>query len=133
MVEPHLELNVEISPSPSSTAWSLIDAFDLNEASDHLRVNPVDEGVSNSGCIHTTSEGLVAASQAESTANRADGGFGEGRPVDVQDSSTPPSFGRNVSKAPLAHTLPSPGKSVIGAIGSSRVTVASVGVRVALL
>lgn len=74
MIKSLLELNIEMSPSPSSTARSLIEAFDLDEASDPLQVDHDDEGAYDSGRVPSAGESPVATAQA---------GSREGRPMGV--------------------------------------------------
>lgn len=65
VVEPPLKLKVEMSLSPSSTARSMVEAFDSKGNSGHFKVNlgPADECIFDLGCIATGCEGLPATVQ----------------------------------------------------------------------
>lgn len=96
-----------MSLSPSSTSQSLVEAFDPEGASGHLKADlvPVDECVFDLGCIAATCEDSPAAVQTGLKAVEDVDGSGEGRLRDERGLSSPPCPGSSSNALTSPFTL----------------------------
>lgn len=120
ILEPRMELNVEMSPSLSSTARSLVEAFDLVGVLGHLQVDlePTHECISNLRHVTAACEGLLAIVQTGPEAIKGVDGSREGLLRDGHGSSTPPCLGEGVPTLPSVHTSSRLGKATTGVVSS---------------
>lgn len=118
VVEPHLELNVEMSHSSLSFTQSLVEAFDPEEVLDHLRADlePVDECISDLGRFAAVCEDSSVVIHDKPEAIEDADKFGEGWLRDERDLSTPPCLGEGTPTVPSVRTLSSPGKAMARAV-----------------